>query len=337
MLAVTMATYVARNWPGDPLWVLTVGPPSTGKTASATLLDTSAHVHSVSSLTPASLITVYGGVDHDRSLIPTFNEGLVIIKDFGTILTLGFEQTNQVLGILREAFDGHVSKDFAPLRREYDVHFGIVAVCTCVADIHASLLQQLGERFLKYRPEPIQLPWPAPQIHPRTKELVALYVSQLCPPATPPTPKTPLLAHSAELVAHLRTMPIHDHHLHEIVEIPQFEQPHRLVRQLEKLWAGLYLSTGDAGLATRIALKAALDSVPPRRLQLLQMLFREPNLTTAEITERNGIGSTTMRLMLADMEALGLLEKESDGFPKFYTWRVPEGLHAQITEIFGAI
>lgn len=338
MLDVTFASYVSINWHGEPLWILAIGPPSSGKTCSVMPIALADRITIVSTLTPASLITVYGGKDDDRSLFARIDKNLLIIKDFGTILSMGWEPANQVLSLLREAFDGFVSKEFSSIRREYSLKFNCIAVSTQVADSHNLLGQQLGERFLKYRPKAVRISYPKVPLNEFLPVVVKKFIEELDIPDKPDFP-VPIkkLFKAAEIAAQLRTVPIHDRRLHEIVEVPDFEQPHRLTSQLHKLWAGIYCVTGDKDYADAIALKAALDSIPPQRIKIFSMLFRRRKISTPEIIRSCGCGPTVTRMILKDMEALGLLEHKSKGFPHTHVWNIPDDFRADVESVFGKL
>lgn len=131
LLPIIAACYITRKWKGEPLWLLIVGPPGTGKTLPLTCFSPASDSVMVSAVTPAALISGWGGDLIDRSLLKELENGeMLIAKDFGTILSLNWATASEVFAILREAFDGHVKKVFGHLQREFFPHFNMVAATT---------------------------------------------------------------------------------------------------------------------------------------------------------------------------------------------------------------
>lgn len=344
-VALAHGCYVSRMWPGEPLWILVLGPPSSGKTLPLMLAETTvvpetneSNVTLVSSITPAALITGFGGVDYDKSLMANINNHLVIFKDYGTCLSLGYEQTMAVLAILREAFDGQVGKKFAHVDRSYKVHFNVIAAATASADTNAATMQQLGERFIRYRPEAIVVPYPAPpDVSPAAKEITKQFLEKIHIPGEAPTYPGDKLFKAACVAAKLRTHVLRDHRHHEIEEVPGFEAPYRMVHQLEKTYGGVLVVTGDHALAEQMALRLAKDSIPPRRRLLCNILKENPEHNTVEITKAISLGPTVTRNMLEDLFGLGLITRENPGYPKQYKYCLEESLAKEIEETFGTL
>ena len=344
-VALAHGCYVSRMWPGEPLWILVLGPPSSGKTLPLMLAETTvvpetgeSNITLVSSITPAALITGFGGHESDKSLLAHVNNHLVIMKDYGTCLALGYEQTMQVLAILRESFDGQVGKKFAHIDRSYKIHFNMICAATAAADTNAATCQQLGERFIRYRPESIIVPYPAkPDVSPKAKEITKAFLENVYIPNEAPVYPTDKLFKAACVAAKLRTHTIRDHRAHEIEEVPGFESPYRMVHQLEKTYGGVLVVSGDKALAEKLALRLALDSIPPRRRGLFNLIKEKPGINTVEITKAMSLGPTVVRNVLDDCFALGLLVREQPGFPKQYQYHLEESFEKELDEAFGVL
>ena len=338
LVPIALSTWVARKWLGEPLWVLVIGPPSMGKTLPVTLAKNSPDVISASSITPAGLVTAYGGSDHDKSLLAQLNGKNLIIKDFGTIMSLGWEATMAVMAILREAFDGQISRKFAHVDRNYTLKFTIIAASTNSADTHAGMSQHLGERFLRCRPTPINVPYPSPpEVEVKAREITREFLMGLVLPVAPPVPQDGLLLKAAVVASKLRTLTLRDSRHHEIVEVPHFEQPYRLVHQLEKLKAAVEFLTGDNALAECLALRLAMDCIPPRRRIIFNLLLDNPTMETPAIIQAMTLGGLVIRGMLDDMYALGLVTKQMLGYPKTWQWSLAKEIHDEVTEVFGRL
>src|SRR5262249_23758004 len=115
----------------DSLWLFLKGPPGSGKTEMMNALKGLPEwAMLVSNLTPAALISGFGDPTKDRtgqSLLPQLDGKTLIVKDFTTILSMNPTARDEIFGILRDAYDGHASKNFGTGRREYDSRFNLLA------------------------------------------------------------------------------------------------------------------------------------------------------------------------------------------------------------------
>lgn len=141
---------------GDPLWVFFVAPPGGMKTELLMSTSLAQCIYSVSTLSAASLcsgMVLPGGAD--PSLIPKLNEKVLIIKDFTTTMNANPNERDEILGTLRDAYDGKFEKQFGNMAapRRYNSRFGIIAGVTPSIDAFGSVTTRLGERFLKFRME----------------------------------------------------------------------------------------------------------------------------------------------------------------------------------------
>ena len=110
-LLVTLGTVVANRLPGDPVWVLLVGPPGTGKTELVQSLGGPKDVHPVSNITEAGLLSGTGQTeradDATGGLLRKVGKfGIIAVKDFGSILSMRRDARASVLAALREIYDG---------------------------------------------------------------------------------------------------------------------------------------------------------------------------------------------------------------------------------------
>ena len=154
LLDVTMAVFWSLHLHGSPLWMFIVAPPSGSK--SETIMPASAwwRCHALSNMTSKSLVSGFVGPGgSDPSLLNALDgqRSAIAIKDLTPLLQGRSEERDEVFGILRDAYDGSVSKVFGNgLRRDYQhLHFTMIAGVTPAIDqmTHAAF----GERFLKFR------------------------------------------------------------------------------------------------------------------------------------------------------------------------------------------
>ncbi len=154
LLDVCMATAWTLFLPGNPLWMFAVAPPSGSKSEIIMPISAWHKVHALSSMTSKSLISGYMGPGgSDPSLLSALNGQRVVIaiKDLTPILQGRPDERDEIFGILRDAYDGSISRTFGNgIKRTYDdLHFTVLAGVTPAIDIANQTA--LGERFLKFR------------------------------------------------------------------------------------------------------------------------------------------------------------------------------------------
>jgi hypothetical protein len=76
----------------------------------------------------------------------------LLLKDFTTVLSLHRDARSEILGALREIYDGEYSKDFGNGQSvSWSGRLGFLAGVTPVIDRHHQVLAVLGQRFLMLR------------------------------------------------------------------------------------------------------------------------------------------------------------------------------------------
>lgn len=149
---VLFGTVIANRLPGDPIWLFYVAPPGMTKTEYLQSMSDAPEIVAVSTLTPHALVSGANTSAGDPSLIPQLRDRVLVIKDFTTILNMPQMAREEIFGVLRDAFDGHIAKSFGNgVHREYDAKFGILAGVTPAIDTFLEDEASLGERFLRWR------------------------------------------------------------------------------------------------------------------------------------------------------------------------------------------
>jgi hypothetical protein len=81
--------------------------------------------------------------------------GILMFKDFGSVLSMQRDSLAAVLAALREIYDGewtrHLGTD-AGRTLHWQGKMGLVAGCTPTIDRHHAVMGAMGERFVLYRP-----------------------------------------------------------------------------------------------------------------------------------------------------------------------------------------
>ena len=143
----------------DPVWLLVVGSSGGGKTEILRPLTTLPHVHLAATLTMAGLLS--GSSKRDRGkdatgglLRQVGDFGIIVPKDFTSVLTMSGDRRDELLSALREIYDGewvrHVGTDGGQMLA-WKGKVGMIGAVTKAIDSAHRVTSVMGERFLNVR------------------------------------------------------------------------------------------------------------------------------------------------------------------------------------------
>ena len=155
-LALMFAVCFSVREESIPLWMFFVGPPGTGKTLLLQSIGQTHRTHFESSLGPKTLVSGQKG-DYDPSLLPRLIGRTLVVKDWTELLTMPAQDQEQVISVLRGAYDGRYEKTYGNgMVRQYPspdsphrtCYFSLIAGVT--HSIYKNDRSDYGERFLRY-------------------------------------------------------------------------------------------------------------------------------------------------------------------------------------------
>ena len=318
------ATLATLDMPGEPIWGFLVAPPSSLKTELLRWLTHIPCVYTLSSLTSASLIT---GLKGARSLLPELDGKCLVVKDFTTVLDMRREPRDEIIGQLRDAYDGYASKFFGSVGKVgFSAHFHFLAGVTSAIEDYWSIQATLGPRFLKVRmPEDgsgfsTALANSGEEGRLREKyEGLALTIYKSFPRSAWKEVGTKALAEIepiVEMVARGRTHVPRANGF--ISRRPEVEHLPRLTKVLRKLAIGRAILYGRAEVdATDVdfLFRVAVDSMLEVRAHILRELGQP--VTFVDMTERLHLPRTTLERYLDDMEALDMIRVGEEPDPRY--------------------
>jgi hypothetical protein len=256
-LYVALAAVLAnRMEEGDPLWLMIVGGSSRGKTEILVGMSALEYVRTMGSLSEAALLSGTPKKDQEKTAkggilreLPATG-GVLLVKDFGAILSMPRERRASVLQALREIYDGRYTRDVGTsgaLKLEWAGRLGFIAGATGELDRAHAVISALGERWLTLRlgDDTAQSSARAALRHSATarmreelRSVVGGYLGAIEPPLLEPpnVQDEDMLAALAELAATARSPVLRDTYRDREIElVPQSEGPGRIVRQFHKL------------------------------------------------------------------------------------------------------
>lgn len=342
-LLAVLGSVAANVLPGDPVWLMIVWPPSAGKSELLAPLNRLSYVHSASTFTAAALLSGTPGkeraTDSRGGLLREIGDfGIVVLKDFGSVLSMHREARAETLAACREIYDGawtrHVGSE-GGRALHWKGKVGLVAGVTPVIDKHHSVMASLGERFLLLRPAGLdRLQQAQAALRHRGQErgkmrteladsvaglfdeLPGCHDSEVSLSEGEETHLVTL----ANFVSVCRSAVERDSTSRDIDLIPEAEAPARLAVTLAQLYTGLRAIGLDEDEAWPIIRKVGLDCIPALRLRTIRALDAAGTISTGELASRVGYPTSTARRILEDLEAHKTVARSPGGQGRADLW-----------------
>lgn len=354
-----LAAAAAHRIPGDPAWLMTVGPSGGGKTELLNALAGLDDVHAAATLTEAALLSGTAknetAKDAKGGLLRSIgSSGIIVCKDFGSILSMNRDARALVLAALREVYDGswtrHVGTD-GGRTLHWEGKVTLVAGCTPAIDQHHAVLASLGERFVMYR-------LTVDDANEQARRSLAHAGREKTMRAELRAAVSGLLdsidlngAHEltandtdrlialAVLVVRCRSAVIRDTYSSRDIElVPDAEAPGRLVGVLERMLAGLRVIGLDNTEAWQVVTKIGLDSMPTLRRRALEYLINraDDQHKTSAVGAALALPTSTTLRVLEDLAAHNVIARYSGGGQgKADHWQIAAWTVAQYTAATG--
>jgi hypothetical protein len=346
-----LGTVAANLLPGEPTWLGLIAPPSSAKTELINALTGLPFVVSASTLTPAGLLS--GTPRRQRAagakgglLRQVSNPGLLCLKDFTSILTMRPDAKAEILGVLREIYDGHYVRRLGTdggRELEWKGKLGLIFGCTNIIDTHYSVENALGNRFLLSRLEPNrkQFAWAlkhtGASLAIMRREIVDSINALFAVPRPDPQPLDPesdefkRLDRVVNTVVLLRGAVERDRYKRDIQSFHGAEGTGRIGLALERLLAGLDTLGLDRQTALDVVEAVAFDSVAPIRRKAYEYLCRSlpgagpqdplPWRTTRQVANNVRLPAITVRRTLEELFGYGLCQCINGGQGIATEWR----------------
>jgi hypothetical protein len=332
-LAALLAAYlVGQEADGDPIWLLLVAPPSTGKSELLRPFENLPGVHLVSDFSRAALLS---GMAGDRGTGGLFSQvakqpggrGTLLFSDLTSILSQRPDARSESFGLFREAYDGRVSRASGAgggMVRDLRLKLTILAGVTQIIDLPeiAGELAAMGERFLTCRFRRLlpherlimaamerSRPLDGNLLRASLGEAVAEFLAgrRLAPFILTGEAGDALDALTC-FASGARTPVPRDHFDTPVAHIDP-EGPARLGGQLRRLWAGL-VALGYPDPAALVG-RVGLDCVPAARWAVLRPLLGGASVPTATLGDLAGLDTAIAGRALDDLAGVGVVQRDS--------------------------
>lgn len=341
-LLATLGTIAANRLDGDPVWLLLVGPPGGGKSEILNALSGLPYIRTAGTLTEASLLSGTPKKDHGQAarggLLMEIGEfGIIVAKDFGSILSMNRDAQGSTLAALREVYDGKWTRLVGTdggRSLHWEGKVGFVGGVTPTIDRHHAVMGAMGERFMLFRIPEVDADIQARRALSHAgkekrmrKELADAVASVIGDQAMiarePDDDEISQLVALGTLVVRARSAVERDNYNREILLVPGPEAPTRFTIMLKRLLAGMYAIGMEKSDAWRVLAKVALDSIPALRLAIMTTLDDyNGQLSTNDLAAAVRHPSTTTRRACEDLVAHGLIDKTRQGEGKAHLWEL---------------
>lgn len=352
-LLAVLGTVAANRLPGDPVWLMVVGPPGGGKSEILQSLLKLSDTRPAATITERALLSGTAKKERDPNakgglLRELGAYGILICKDFGSLLSMHREERQRTMAALREVYDGSWTR-YVGVDGGRVLHWtgkvGLIAGVTPTIDRHHGVMGAMGERFMLLRlPEAAPANQAARALEHSGREtemrgeladaVATLFAntSENVPRRTEEERKR--LIALATLVAKCRSSVERDSHSREIELVPGSEAPTRLIVALDRLLAGMKSIGCSPALAWKVVTETALDSMPRLRYDVLEILFMAAGaeVETGEIAEAVRHPTNTTRRTLEDLTAHYVIERHRHGQGNADGWSLAEWAHKRFVE-----
>lgn len=339
-LHLVLGSVVANYLDEDPMWLILVAPPSSGKTEFVSALDLFGDTHGFSNSTVAGMATYSNSGGGSGGLLFRFREqeagrrfGVITIKELGTILGQAARDggSSALIDALREVYDGAFCRELGTaggVEIPWAGKAGLVAATTEVIDDHHETIAAMGDRFVLYRFPPTtraerfaKCNLIRSRANPQaTRHYLAEVVAAFLAPfidrggrATVSDEEAVDLMVVADLTTRGRTHLARDRRSGQAIRRPQAEEPTRLFGALCALLEGLRLIGVEPATAWRHVIDCAFASMPQERCRIMDALVAVPGaLSRAQVVEAAaGAGDEAVTWELDCLRAYGLVERWS--------------------------
>lgn len=337
-LHVSLAACAVEWMDGDPLWVLIVSGPGNAKTETVNSASGAGAVVMSDISGPAALLS--GTPEKERSsqatgglLVRMGNRGTLVIKDFTTILSMSRDKRAEVMGALREIYDGRWSRFLGTdggVELVWEGRVVIIGAVTTAWDAAYAAIATMGDRFVLMRTDSNDhatrkangrqaMRNTGLESEMRT-ELAAAFgaviaAADTANPAELTDAECDKLLDVANLVTRARTGVER-----EFNSDPSFahalEAPTRFVKQLQQVVRGGVAIGMPREAAMALAVRCGRDSMPPLSLKIVDCLLGVPDgafMETSSIRRLVNNPRRTVDRELQSMWLLGVLERNDVG------------------------
>lgn len=338
-LDIIYATAMHTRFPGDPLWLLCIGPSASGKTA---IIETFFGHYIARPLDEISTKGFVTGSDNKIEYLRTLDQCLFLIKELTVLLNQSKESSEQIFSQLRAIYDGSFTKATGLGVKSIKSRFGMLAGCVPAVESFAKLNAAMGDRFLR-----VEWPIDREALVKKSREnsghdhmvrqMLAHFSHGLLDRsvdmseqawlpythAALPASLEALIDEMAKLMGVLRASVMRDH-MHRITQPPTVDGGARLAKLLTELVRALLFLYDEPYPSTEVveALQRVCYSLVPRvRRSVIDYLLTVDQAKAADVADHLRIPVSTIREELEDAWMARIIDVEKHPDRNLYRLR----------------
>jgi len=158
-LRIVLATFIGNYLEGAPVWLLIVSSPSSGKTEILNMLRDLNDVFEIGTFTKAALLSGTPKREVAKNakggLLKEIGDfGILICKDFTSVLSMNNETRLESFAALRDIYDGRMRRAFGTdggWHTVWEGKIGFIGAVTQKIDSQHEAMSSMGERFTMFR------------------------------------------------------------------------------------------------------------------------------------------------------------------------------------------
>lgn len=303
------AAAVGQRLSDDPAWLLVVGGSSSAKTELVSPLEAIGALVESQIKSEAALLS--GTSQRERSENATGgllqrigSDGLLVLKDVTSILSMNHDARASMLAALREVYDGRWTRNLGNdggQSLSWEGRLTLIGGVTTSWDEHHAVVAAMGDRFLLIRPRYSDAYADGDQAlgNGRSSDAMradlrnafagaVLHADLSAAEVDLPVDVRRIIVGAASVVARSRSQVVKSGPQGETEWAHEAERSPRLAKQLRQMYLGalcLGLTSADA---LSLVLRIAFDTIPISRSPLMRFLLEHPGATQPMM--RAGIG-----------------------------------------------
>lgn len=356
VIKILVATVIANKLKLDPVWLMLVAPSSAGKSELISSLNGLKFIHQVSDVTMNTFASGFKGKPgEEASLLWKANYGILTFKDFTSIISKNKEAKREIMGQLREIYDGSYNKKTGNGK---DVNWKgkIGAIAGATEMIYESLadLSAMGDRFVMYSMVQPDRYLVSKRVLDNTGDMAEKrkymqdcfteYINYVLANITTDTPKLnektrDELLKVADFATRARSAVLTNFKTGAVDFVPSEEMPMRVTAQLYNLAAAFlvmkkarpdYGKKHDEGKEdilseeyTEVLYKVAMDSIPKKRRMALQALAKyQAGVSSSGLASLLNYPTETVKQWLYALNGLGICQRIKRPGSKGDEWKI---------------
>lgn len=325
-LDAVLAAAAVEQLDGDPVWLLAVSGSGNAKTETVTALAGAGATITSTITSEGALLSASSAKEktkdaHGGLLRRLGGRGTFVIKDFTSILSMNRDLRTQVLGALREVYDGYWERNVGMDGGRTLTWTGrliMIGAVTTAYDAAHAVIATMGDRFALVRMDSTTGRMEAgrqalrnvgqeTEMRRTLSDVVGRLLNHLDVDLAALTDADmETLLDAANLVTLSRTAVERDYR-GDPIEAHAPEMPTRFAKQLGQLLRGALTIGHTHDHALQTALRVARDSIPPLRAAILADIAEHPGSPTRNVVKRLQRPRTTIDRALQELHLIGLL------------------------------